>query len=207
MHLSDYSAESIAALLATVMRDLELADPDVLAVGASCVIAVALERIRGVTINNLLLIDPWLFDEDERKQLIKTYVPDLVPGEYGQHLFTAWAYARDSELFWPWNVCNTENALHKNPEILPEQTHARAVDALKAGSAFSRLVHALLAYDLADALAAVETPVLSCARQGNGHETRAEEAARICPNATYNRLPAAISDWSGELIELLNSRD
>jgi hypothetical protein len=97
--------------------------------------------------------------------------------------------------------------LRRDPEILPAQTHARAVDALMAGSAFSRLVRALLAYDFADALASVETPVLSCARKGNGHETRAEEAARICPDATYNRLPAAISDWPGEVIELLKSRD
>jgi pimeloyl-ACP methyl ester carboxylesterase len=206
LHLLDYSAGNIAHLLATVILHLELGKLDVLAVGASCIIAVALERSRTVAINGLLLIDPWLFTADERDLLAETYVPDLVPGEYGQHLLTAWTFARDCELFWPWNICKAENALRKKPEILPEQTHARAVDALKAGLAFSRLVHALLAGDFAGALACVESPVLSCARQGNGHETRAEEAARICPNATYNRLPAAISDWSQEIIELLKTR-
>jgi pimeloyl-ACP methyl ester carboxylesterase len=207
LRLPDYSAGTIAILLATIVRDLELADPDILAVGASCIIAVELERSGAVAIGHLLLIDPWLFSADESDRLVKTYVPDLVPGEYGQHLLTAWTFARDSELFWPWNVCNAANALTRRPEILPEQTHARAVDALKAGPAFARLVHALLDFDLAGALAAVETPVLSCGREGNGHESRAEEAARVCPNAAYNRLPATISDCAGKIIELLKSRD
>lgn len=207
LHLPDYSAETIATLLASVIAALGISDFDVLAVGASGMIAVALERSNAASIDTLVLIDPWLFSGSERDNIAGTYAPDLTPGQYGQPFFTAWTFARDSELFWPWNACNSANALQREPEILPEQTQARAVDALKAGRAFSRLVQALLTYEFADALAAVETPVLIFARQGNGHETRAAEATGICPGATYNLLPATVSGWAGKIIELLKSRD
>ena len=207
LHLPDYSAETIATLLASVIAALGISDFDVLAVGASGMIAVALERSNAASIDRLVLIDPWLLSGSERDNIAGTYAPDLTPGQYGQPFFTAWTFARDSELFWPWNACNAANALQREPEILPEQTHARAVDALKAGRAFSRLVQALLTYEFADALAAVETPVLIFARQGNGHETRAAEATGICPGATYNLLPATVSGWAGKIIELLKSRD
>jgi pimeloyl-ACP methyl ester carboxylesterase len=207
LRLADYSAESIAQLLASVVAALGVADLDVLAFGAASIVAVALERSRSIAINMLLLVDPWLYSTEERARLAETYAPDLTPGQYGEHFFAAWTFARDSELFWPWNVCNTANALQRPPEILPEQTHARTVEALMAGMAFSRLVRALLSYAFADALAAVETPALIFARHGNGHEVRAAEAARICPGAIYNPLPATLSGWAGKIIESLESRE
>ena len=207
VRLAEFSIDNMAKLLAAVIENLGVEDLDVVAVGAACSVAVALPKSSAALQARLLLIDPWLFTEDERNVLAESYVPDLEPRQNGQHFLSAWTFARDSELFWPWHTCKAANALPRAPEIQPEQTHARTVDALKAGPAFACFVQAAAAEDFAKALTSLEAAALIFARQGNGHEERAKEAARRIPGAIYNRLPAAISAWAPEIIELLNTKD
>lgn len=208
LRLPDYSVGNIVATLASVLDELQLEDTVVLAVGAGCIIAAALAAARARrVVSKLLLIDPWLFGDEERATLAESYAPDLEPRQNGQHLLSAWRFARDSELFWPWHDCKVDYALARAPEIEPAQTQARVVDALKAGAAFSRFVHGAMAYDFAGALAALEAPATVFARRGNGHEERAREVARKAPAAIYNRLPAARSEWARLILSSLSSGD
>ena len=208
LHLPDYSAERLAGLMAEVTGRLNIQAVSVVAHGAACAIAAAMFRmdIDAEVVRNLVLIDPWLFDHGERDRMAADYAPDLVPQAFGQHLLAAWYFARDSELFWPWNAPLAENALSRMPEISAAQTQARAVDAIKAGPEFRRLVHDLLAYDLSGDLAFMgsrgATKLRVTARRGNGHQARAERAADLA-GASYAVLPECLDEWVPELNKCL----
>jgi pimeloyl-ACP methyl ester carboxylesterase len=208
LRLEDYSAERIAKLVFDVMAGLDIENVSVVAQGAACAIAVAMLRTNSDANppRNLVLIDPWLFDPAERDRLIANYAPELQPQEYGEHLLAAWYFARDGELFWPWNAPLAANALPREPEISPAKTQERAIDAIKAGPRFHRLVRDLLAYDLAgnlDSMASHDVRnVRIAARGGNGHEARAKRAADLA-RASYAVLPERLDDWAPELDECL----
>ncbi len=206
LHLPSYSADRIAILIGMVLRELGLESVDVVAVGASTLIASALAQTDGLTVGNLVLIDPWFFREEERLRLAANYAPKLMPGDYGQHLLEAWYCARDSELYWPWNETRPANALRRAPDLEPAHIQARTLDILKAGMAFPRLVRDLLSMDCTQSFTGIQVDTLVCARRGNGHETRAEEVARATDRATYLRLPSDTADWSAEVAQLLQLR-
>ena len=148
---------------------------DVVATGASTLIAATLASSEALSIDNVVLIDPWFFREDERHRLSASYAPKLMPGDYGQHLLEAWYYARDSELYWPWNEPHPENALMRRPDIEPEHVQARTVDVLKAGIGFPKLVREILSAEIERPFTAVAGEIVVCARAGNGHEARARD--------------------------------
>jgi pimeloyl-ACP methyl ester carboxylesterase len=208
LHLAEYSAERLAQLVLDVVGALGSSPVTVIAQGAAGSIATAMVRADNgaAVVRNVLLIDPWVFDPAEHEQMAHDYVPDLTPQAFGEHLLTAWYFARDSELFWPWHAALTANALARTPEISAAETQARSVDLIKAGPGFSRLVHDLLAYDLPGSLAAIAASdgsrVRLAARRGNGHEARARSAAERV-GAECLVLPERLADWMPELEKCL----
>ncbi len=209
LHLQDYSAERLARLVVDVMNGLDIENASVVANGVACAIAVAMLRSNSdvEVVRNLVLIDPWLFDQAERDRMIADYAPELQPQAFGQHLLTAWYFARDSELFWPWNAPLARNSLARTPEISAAQTQDRAVDVIKAGPEFRRLMRELLAYDLHGELVSMGSRgvrnIRIAARRGNGHEARAARAADLA-GAGYAVLPERLEDWAPELDKCLS---
>lgn len=206
LHLPSYSADRIAILIGMVLRELGLESVDVVAVGASTLIAAALARTDGSTVDNLVLIDPWFFPAEERRRFAASYAPNLVPGDYGQHLLEAWYCARDSELYWPWNQPRAAHALQRAPDIEPAHVQARTLDILKAGMAFPKLVRDLLSSDCDEPLAGLTAITRVCARCGNGHESRAQAIAHLADRATYTLLPSDLADGADEVVQMLKLR-
>ena len=203
LQLPVYSPEAISILIGLVLQELGIEAVDIVAVGASALIASALGHSDQMIVDRMVLIDPWFFGEDERERLAASYAPKLMPGDYGQHLLEAWYYARDSELYWPWNEPHPQNALTREPDIRPDRVQARTVDVLKAGIAFPRLVRELLTADCESPFAELACNITVCARSGNGHEARAETAAALNPHATYRCIPPGDSDWHSAVAEML----
>jgi len=201
--LPNYSVDSIAILLGLVLGELGAGDVDVVAFGASALIAARMAQAGPTAVRNLVLIDPWFFDADELARYSATLAPKLMPGDYGQHLLEAWYYARDSELYWPWNEPHPENALSRVPDIAPLRVQARTVDVLKAGVAFPKLVRDLLACDWQAAVASMGCHIRFCARTGNGHEERTAAATRLNARASFRRLPGELAGWSAEIAQML----
>jgi pimeloyl-ACP methyl ester carboxylesterase len=223
LHLADYSAERLAKLAVEVLGGLGIETVSIVAHGAAGAIAAAMAKSdpQGQVVRKLVLIDPWAFDSrlsdpsstDPAKgeRMAADFAPALQPQAFGEHLLTAWYFARDSELFCPWNAPLANNALSRMPEISPAQTQARVVDLIKAGPEFRRLVRDLLAYDLAGSLASIGSVdgsvdgsrIRIAARRGNGYQDCAETAAERV-GAGYAVLPERLDDWAPELEKCLN---
>jgi pimeloyl-ACP methyl ester carboxylesterase len=203
LQLPVYSAGTISILIGLVLKKIGVESAEVVADGAAALIANQFVTAGNFTVERLLVIDPWFFHVEEREQIAGRYAPKLMPGDYGQHLLEAWYYARDSELFWPWNEPHPQNALTRAPDIEPEHVQARTLDVLKAGIAFPRLVRDLLSADFDRPFTQPDCDVIVCARAGNGHEVRVREVAGLNARAQYHQVPASPEECCAAVVELL----
>ena len=173
-YLEDYLPNTMATMLADGLKQLKLGKIHVLSMGMSSSIALELSLIDSLQIKQLSFIDPWCPNAAEIDSMRDYYAPDLNPSKYGEHLMRAWYFARDGELYFPWYDAKNANALKREPEIEPEATHRRAVDALKAGEELKRLVLDLIGYDVAANLQDIPQNTKIYAWSGNGRESFAE---------------------------------
>lgn len=203
LQLPVYSASTIAILIAMVLDKLGESSAEIIAEGAAALIANELATAGKFAVERLVVIDPWFFLADERERIAGSYAPKLMPGDYGQHLLEAWYYARDSELYWPWNEPHPQNALSRAPDIDPQHVQARTLEVLKAGISFPRLVRELLSVDFDRSFTQPECAAIVCARTGNGHEARVREVARLNAQAQFQLLPAARDECFAAVVELL----
>ena len=203
LHIPDLTPATLIQLLDEVVAQLGLARIELVGFGASTVLAAAWSVSRSDLIKSLLLVDPWLFSEEEKRELRARYTPDPTPGECGEYLLRAWGFVRDSELFWPWYAPTADNSLGRDPDIDPAVLQARTVDVLKAGERFGALVAELLAYNLTDTLTRLQVPTTVGDRAGSRFDGRARQAAALNSAITHRELAADRSGWGTVIADLL----
>ena len=195
-YLEDYLPNSIAKMLADGLKQLNLGEIHLLAMGMSSSIAVELSLIDSLQVKQLSFIDPWCPNAIEIDSMSDHYAPDLSPSEYGEHLMRAWYFARDSELYFPWYDTKNTNALKREPEIDPQATHCRAVDVLKAGEELQRIANDLIGYDVRANLQDIPFNTKVYAWTGNGRENFAERIHGAISGSKLYYLPESKSQWS-----------
>ena len=195
-HLQDYLPNSMAKMLADGLKQLNLGRIHLVSMGMSSSIAVELSLIDSLQVKQLSFIDPWYPNASEIDAMRDHYAPDLNPSEYGEHLIRAWYFARDSELYFPWYDAKNTNALKREPEIDPQATHHRAVDALKAGEELKQLAKDLIGYDLEANLQNIPLNTKVYAWTGNERESFAERIHEAISSSKLYYLPESRSQWS-----------
>jgi hypothetical protein len=100
----------------------------------------------------------------------------IAPRWDGSHLVTAWAIARDMQLFEPWYDRRGSAALALDDALDPVALDAKVLDLLKAGDAWREATRALLDYPLEARLA----------QSGLAHDTL--DALRTKRQADQNQL-------------------
>ena len=195
-HLQDYLPHSMAKMLADGLKQLNLGRIHLVSMGMSSSIAVELSLIDSLQVKQLSFIDPWYPNASEIDAMRDHYAPDLNPSEYGEHLIRAWYFARDSELYFPWYDTKNTNALKREPEIDPQATHRRAVDALKAGEELKQLARDLIGYDVEANLQDIPLNTKVYAWTGNGRESFAERIHEAISSSKLYYLPESRSQWS-----------
>ena len=116
-HLSNYSPQSIARMIREALKNLKVERISVLAVGGSLPIALRLAESRELSVDRLAALDPWFLNDQEKEEFKESYIPDITPTSYGEHLLKAWYFARDSELYFPWYKPQASNALARPPDL------------------------------------------------------------------------------------------
>ena len=106
---------TIAKSVAEALSSLDIEIPAIAAFGASLPVAIALSGE-----HHLLAIDPWTQLHDADKEL-----PDLTPRWDGAHLFAAFYWARDYDLYKPWYHRNNAQGRKLGGERDVQQLHQR----------------------------------------------------------------------------------
>jgi len=195
-YLEDYLPNTMATMLADGLKQLNLGKIHLLSMGMSSSIAFELSLIDSLQVKQLSFIDPWCPNATEMDSMGDHYAPDLNPSKYGEHLMRAWYFARDGELYFPWCDAKNTNALKREPEIDPEATHRRAVDALKAGGELKRLALDLIGYDVEANLQDIPQNTKVYTWVGNGRESFAERIHEAINGSKLYYLPESKSQWS-----------
>jgi len=194
-HLTNYSPQSIVRMLKETLDYLGISKLSVISIGASLPIALRLSEQKSLTIDNLVLIDPWCLNDLEKEKYIENYVPDITPSKYGEHLMRSWYFARDSELFFPWFEAKSSTALNRPPDIEAESVHKKAVEILKAGPRLKLVAKDLIGYDIQEDLENFSQELTIFIWQGNLREIFAERISKQLDDVQINYLPEDKNDW------------
>lgn len=120
----DISLKNFTKPLVDMFNDLKINDFDIIAFGSGAIVALELSDI--LNVENISIIDLMPLNE-----AMKFDYNQLLPKIDGSHIPTIWAMARDSELYYPWNIHNRENILHYDPNLDPSFLHEKAVDIFR----------------------------------------------------------------------------
>ncbi|MEO9469903.1 alpha/beta fold hydrolase [Parasphingorhabdus sp.] len=151
------SLESLAATIGPAITEFTNEPVDI--IGAGLGGAIGLELMKVLQINQIQLIDPIIYTEQERRELIESGLPDMSPQSSGSHLMTAWAMVVDSQFYWPWFNKNPEAARSQNANLDPEYLHQRVCELLQAGPAFESFATLEASIDWPELLKGVAIPV------------------------------------------------
>ncbi len=151
--------DEIAARVLALLDALGAAGFDVLAEGASAALALALAARRPGT--RVLLANPRALARDTLPTLAAHLPPDLAADNAGSHLFRAWGYLKDRELYSPWRERTAATALRGLPPPRPAQLQRGLIDLLRARPVFSVQFAAALRAAPWDTLAAGNATVVA----------------------------------------------
>jgi pimeloyl-ACP methyl ester carboxylesterase len=151
----DYVAETEA-----LMDRLRLPRAQVYGVGFGASVAVELarsgpDRVTGVALRGLLLPD-----ETERKALAAAYIPDIGIERDGGHWYRTWLMLRDSQVWWPWYDRRLATLRRTPADFGAKMLHHWTLDVMRRRESYGRLIQAALRHDAADAIGAIEAPLL-----------------------------------------------
>jgi pimeloyl-ACP methyl ester carboxylesterase len=204
IHVDDFGAaaqmEVVAAAMADTTQPLNL-----IGTGLSANIALEFAQLHPQRVASTTLIEPWLFEAAELRQLESRYAPPLSPRDYGQHLLEAWYWVRDGQLFWPWFDTRDARGI-QDSELDPGWLHDRTVELLQSADHLRSAVWALMDYDLEAALKAHAGPIWIMSRGTSElRSAAAKNAANIATDGRYEVLPAAEQAWGSRICELIES--
>ena len=198
-HLSNYSPQSIARMIREALKNLEVERISVLAVGGSLPIALRLAESRELSVDRLAALDPWFLNDQEKEEFTESYIPDINPTSYGEHLLKAWYFARDSELYFPWYKSQVSSALGRPPDIEAESVHNKAIELLKGGDRLKLVINDLLGYDFEEDLINLSMDLTVLTWQGNLRDVFASRMAKINDRIIFKSLPENRNEWTIEI--------
>ena len=129
-------------------------------------IAVEWAKAEPQALSGIMLDNAAAFDDAERSQIIKGYLPDVTPSPDGGHLARAWLAAHDATLFFPWQAPSAENRIAQ--QLAPAAAmQATARGYLRAGPGYAAVYRAAFRNERVERLAPVSIPFVILRWQGS----------------------------------------
>ncbi len=142
--------DRLAAALADLIAQRGLSGIDLITMGDSAAIALALVERVPAAISRVSLCNPTVAPSERIAEFEREAVPALSPDWAGGHLLTAWHRARDQDLFWPWfdksGGATLDQGLPANEAIVQQ----RVIDLFKSEAINSELNKAVVNDRLVD---------------------------------------------------------
>ena len=95
------------------------------------------DRVRKLVLDGIAM-----FSDEERKEYLEHYAPEVSPDEFGQHLVWAWNFVRDQFIYFPYFKKTSE---HQRTEVSmppPEFINKLVLEVLKGLSTYHKGYHA-----------------------------------------------------------------
>jgi pimeloyl-ACP methyl ester carboxylesterase len=167
-----------------ILRALDIADVDVVAIGGGGPVAVELAAAMRQKVGSLTLIAPPCLDEAVRNDIAPRYAPSASPEMDGTHLLRVWNQFRDQELWWPWFDRRRERSRKAPPRLDPLDMTERVREAMKSPAAYAKAWESVLRYPMPERLAALpRIPTLLMSAPSDLFAHCLKRAAALMPHA------------------------
>ncbi|MCC7198079.1 MAG: alpha/beta hydrolase [Gammaproteobacteria bacterium] len=151
----------IAKVILRLADALGLASFDLAAIGASAAIALAIRELAPDRVGAIVVADPMLAPADADAGFARRFVPDLTPDISGSHLFRAWNFLRDRELFFPWYDRSAQAIVALARPSRAVDLHRGLIGLLKARKVYAQQLEAALQCGTVQALDAPGVTILA----------------------------------------------
>lgn len=108
-------------------------------------------------VSHLYLDNAAHFTEEQRKEILKDYFPDISPKYDGSHLLTVWTMVRDLFVFFPWCFATKQHRL-KVPFLPASVLHQIALQYFQAGDHYALAYKAAFDHERAENIQGLKVP-------------------------------------------------
>ena len=129
-------------------------------------IAVEFSKSHPARVDYLILDNAAHFTDEENRDIVSGYFPDLAPDATGSHLTRTWSVSRDQCVFFPWHRNTPESRLPAggvNVDVVQQM----AMQFLQAGKDYDRAYRAAFANERMERALSVTVPATIMRWQGS----------------------------------------
>ncbi len=141
-----------AQKLGDILAALGQHEVDIIGYYSGGAVGVELSILHPTLVKNLGYVGAAYHEDEERRDLIAHYTPDISPRWDGTHLITAWRMMRQQSLYWPWYKMTKQAIIPGEPYLDNDMLQRRVVDLMKCGNTYQHAYRALFTYDTIDRL-------------------------------------------------------
>ncbi len=198
------SGNAVVDMIADVIDQLDLGQPDVLAINASTPLVIALAARHPDKVHSLVLDGAILAERRNRNDLRGNYAPDLTPLRGGGHLSELWHMFRDGEFKWPWYDRSRDAIRWVNPNLDGVRFYNRLVDTMKQLDHYNETVRAVFDVNASNLLEDVDQPVLTFRRDRDPQYQWGEAAAEMAAKGTVQDRPESDVTFAHQVLRFLS---
>ena len=205
------NAEDYAESTVRVMDALSIEKCDLYGSHTGAHIACELAIMHPDRINRIVFDGIGMFSEEDKKDFLANYAPEVNPDEFGQHLIWAWNFVRDQVIHFPYFRRTPE--FRRTEETYPSATaiHNVVVEVLKGLTTYHKGYRAAFRHPDKERLPLIQHLTLCAASEDDPLKAGVEEAAQLINNSDMAILPAertleGLKKKSSLIMEFLNRK-
>ena len=152
-------------------------------IGIGASVALVLAERHPALASSLVLRGLALPEPAERAQLLERYAPPIVPQADGSHWYRTWLMLRDQLVYFPWYDTRAAQLRRVPADFGADTLHEWTFEVMKQHTSYHRVIHAALAHDAAQSLAALRVPMAFCHDPQVPFFAYAARLRALCPGA------------------------
>ncbi len=164
---SGATADEWVAFLIRAIDEAGIGTFDLVAVGLSAPLALALADAAGPRVGRIVIDGGIVVDAARRQWLADGYAPTVVPARQGTHFWEMFHRLRDEELQWPWFDGSVAARRGGGAGLNGDRLHLRLVATLMQPDAYANACQIALRMDPVPLLRRVESRMLFLERSGD----------------------------------------
>jgi pimeloyl-ACP methyl ester carboxylesterase len=131
-----------------------------------------------------------MFSDEDKKDFLENYAPEVIPDEFGQHLIWAWNFVRDQVLHFPYFRRTPE--FRRNNEIMPKPDDVQKVvlEVLKGLTTYHKGYRAAFRHPDKERLPLIRHKTFCGASDDDPLKSGINNAASLIKNASKGIFPS-----------------
>ncbi len=182
-------------IISQILNDEDSNQISIMAFQTSSASALDAAKNISVDVKKIILIEPWILDDQQINDYINKGLPQIKPDWSGGHLQAYWHMVRDSRLFWPWYNRTISGIIKGTPDLEEKQLDIEVTELIRSEGCWQKTMADQLAYPTKDCLFEIASPILILGRQSHPLQSAYIEIEKDVRNIEYHSLEGDPKSW------------